>query len=265
MVNDTSKQFAHIGLALSFAVALASIIVLAMSIGETVVRGLPQGRHLLESLIGFAVFTLFACVGLLGTYRFALLSAYALAFRPLAGLAPQDSSSTRPELRQFGTLARADFERQPVWSSVHVLDYGQPWYEETDEETFRPWLGQLPVHPQWDMFLVRAHFRLKDGTKLVGFITPAPGLGRALDYDLGIVQPHIFLPDGRMIAFWQGIAGFSEDYKQAAYKDLGKHPDDVFPIRFAADRGLCVGKHAGRIYGFVGPIRGKRTRIEFTR
>ena len=40
----------------------------------------------------------------------------------------------KPELKQFGELLPADFDRQPVWVGVHTADYDEPWYEETDEE-----------------------------------------------------------------------------------------------------------------------------------
>jgi hypothetical protein len=49
----------------------------------------------------------------------------------------------KPELRQFGSLTAEDFERIPVWLACHVADYDEPWYDETDEETFRPWSGDL--------------------------------------------------------------------------------------------------------------------------
>jgi hypothetical protein len=46
-----------------------------------------------------------------------------------------------PELKQFGDLTVDDFARCPAWISCHVQDYDEPWYDETDEETFRPWTG----------------------------------------------------------------------------------------------------------------------------
>jgi hypothetical protein len=56
----------------------------------------------------------------------------------------------RPELGQFGKLEPEDFERHPVWIGRHTADYGRPWCESTDEETFRPWT------PHWiyDSFFV---------------------------------------------------------------------------------------------------------------
>ena len=38
-----------------------------------------------------------------------------------------------------------DFATHPVWVSCHSVDYDEPWYDGTDEETFRPWLSEIPV------------------------------------------------------------------------------------------------------------------------
>jgi hypothetical protein len=38
----------------------------------------------------------------------------------------------RPELRQMSSLALEDFDRHPVWVQSHIMDYDEPWYEETD-------------------------------------------------------------------------------------------------------------------------------------
>ena len=78
----------------------------------------------------------------------------------------------RPILKQFGDLTPADFKQYPIWVSVHSLGYGEEWYDETDEETFRPWLGERPVGAQ-EMFLVSARFTFADGTEYDGFVTPA--------------------------------------------------------------------------------------------
>jgi hypothetical protein len=45
-----------------------------------------------------------------------------------------------PELVQFGALTAKHFARRPVWLGVHTVDYGEPWYDGTDEETFRPFV-----------------------------------------------------------------------------------------------------------------------------
>ena len=52
-------------------------------------------------------------------------------------------SKPKPELKQFADLTPTDFERHPVWIACHAEDYAEPWFNETDEETFRPWMGAL--------------------------------------------------------------------------------------------------------------------------
>ena len=80
----------------------------------------------------------------------------------------------KPELKQFGDLTRQDFDRHAVWIGCHTADYDEPWYEDTDEETFRPWTGELPADAPEGMLLVKATFELMDASRHPGFITPAP-------------------------------------------------------------------------------------------
>jgi hypothetical protein len=154
-----------------------------------------------------------------------------------------------PELKQFGELSPADFDRHPVWVSCHGADDGQPWYDETDEETFRPFTGALPVSQADGMFLVRALFELRDGTGLKGFITPA-----FHEADLGVLQPHVFVGE-RRFRFWGGMFGVPAEERQAFYSALGKDADAVFPLRFDGEPGLATGAAAGGIKGFY---RGSR-------
>lgn len=146
-----------------------------------------------------------------------------------------------PELKQFGELDAEDFQRCPVWIGCHTADYGTPWYEDTDEETFRPYDGQLPADPSEGMLLVRAVLQLKDGSCFPGFVTP--GLG------LGTQQPQIFVDDCRF-GFWGGILGIADGTQRELYAALRKHPDAIFPLRFAADPGLTTGEVEGQIEGF---------------
>ncbi len=57
-------------------------------------------------------------------------------------------------LKQIQNLRPDDFEEHPVWVLCHIIDYDEPWYDDTDEETFRPWDGPLPVNPSFATFLV---------------------------------------------------------------------------------------------------------------
>ena len=107
----------------------------------------------------------------------------------------------RRELKQFGELNAEDFQRHPVWIGCRTADYGKPWYEDTDEETFRPFTGALPVDQNEGMLLVRVVIELKDGSRYPGFIAPGSGLGAQ--------QPQIFVDD-RRFGFWGGMVGITE-------------------------------------------------------
>jgi hypothetical protein len=88
-----------------------------------------------------------------------------------------------------------------VWVGCHTADYDEPWYEDTDEETFRPWTGKLPADAPEGMLLVKATFELVDASRHPGFITPAPNPD-----DIGTQQPYIFVGD-QCFGFWGGIVG----------------------------------------------------------
>jgi len=159
-------------------------------------------------------------------------------------------SSSGVELRQFGELRLQDFETHPVWVNCHVIDYNESWYEETDEETFRPWDKELPVDPAETMFLVKATLIMADGTEMPGFITPQLPSGHDSNLDLGIVQPYLFLADEAMTGFWYGLIHPSPKEVDDFYSALGKSRHDVFPITFKADDGLATGLVTGSIPGF---------------
>ena len=151
----------------------------------------------------------------------------------------------KPELRQFGTLCKADFERFPIWGQCHTFDYDESWYEDTDEETFRPWTSTIPVNFAQGMFLIRSAFKLSDGTILEGFATPAKS-----ESDLGTIQPVLFLPEGQQASFWNGILPPNQDEFAAFYQNLRKGASSVFPIRFSVFPGLCKDFDGGVIEGF---------------
>jgi hypothetical protein len=146
-----------------------------------------------------------------------------------------------PELKQFGELDAEDFQRHPVWIGCHTADYGKPWYDDTDEETFRPYAEKLPADPSEGMLLVRAAISLNDGSTYPGFMTPGSGLGAQ--------QLQIFVDD-RVFGFWGGMVGIAERAQQELYATLGKDPEAIFPLRFVADPGLTTGIVEGQVDGF---------------
>jgi hypothetical protein len=164
-----------------------------------------------------------------------------------------------PLLVQFGDLTSEHFAAHSVWAACHSFDYDEPWYGDTDEATFRPWDGALPVDPNDGMFLVRAAFRLADGTELPGFATPADGNGA--EQTLGLIQPHVFLPDGQQLGFWLGMFGEPRAEADALYAALAKDAAAVFPISFDLPGALSAGISGGRITGFYTVPDGADVRV----
>jgi hypothetical protein len=157
------------------------------------------------------------------------------------------SHKIRPALKQFYELTERDFEAHPVWVSVHTTDYDEPWYDESDEETFRPWLGELPMS-KWTMQLVRCECRFVDGTTFPGFLTPQPDHRNAAE-DLGTMQPHLWLASGAAVGFWEGVIR-DEEARANFYNEVGRAPETIFPIRCVANRGLTRGHDSCEVAGF---------------
>jgi len=150
----------------------------------------------------------------------------------------------RPELKQYGDLRPEDFDSHPVWVACHSADYDEEWYDDTDEETFRPYSGALPVGSD-EMYLVRSAYTLRDGTKMTGFATPT---GDATTW--GTIQPQIYLPNGQRVGVWYGM--FPPQNALRKFCDsLGKKTEDIFPIRFAAIQGLTTNVCFGDIPGLM--------------
>jgi hypothetical protein len=164
----------------------------------------------------------------------------------------------KPHLKQFGDLALDDFRKHPVWIQCHIVDHDERWYDDTDEETFRPWTGPLPCGPEEGMLLVRAELTLADGTKFAGFITPQHESG---PIKLGTVQPHLFTPSGKVFSFWGGMREFSPEERNHLYTTLGKDASKVFPIQFAAESGQAGGQASGVIPGFCSIKKGDEIEI----
>jgi hypothetical protein len=155
-----------------------------------------------------------------------------------------------PELVQFGNLTIDHFQRHPVWIQCHGTDSDEPWYDDVDEEAFRPWRGALPADPSEETLLVAATLTLNDGTTLDGFITPAFLKDQDRPDVLGTIQPQMFLPSGELASFWEGMFARPAADRAALYTHLSRPPERVFPIRFEAHSGLATGVVAGQIDGF---------------
>jgi len=168
------------------------------------------------------------------------------------------TSSKRPTLKQFLELRQIDFDNYPIWVNCHVVDYDEDWYDDTDEETFRPWTGDIPVSPDDTMYLVAASFQLNDGTIMNGFLTPDTGLKS--ENELGNLQPNLLTTDGP-IGFWTGMFPFDDKRKKEIYKRLNKTGDQIFPIRFSSLAGLSSQVVTGTINGFLTIEDGKTIKV----
>ena len=161
-------------------------------------------------------------------------------------LAAHGSLVVSPILKQVGDLVAADFEEYPVWVDCHIVDYDEPWYDDTDEETVRPWSGTFPVDPEEATFLVSAQFRLPTGKVFPGWVNPRPF---AEPFDLGFMQPRIFVA-GRIYAFWGGGLLATVEERSSFYAAAGVSAISAFPIEFSALPGLASGRSAGQLEGF---------------
>lgn len=157
----------------------------------------------------------------------------------------------KPILKQFGDLTSIDFDKYPIWVQCHIIDYEEKWYDDTDEETFRPWIDETPVSPDFAMFLVKADLKLKNGDVFSGFLTPCLKSDYNNENDLGLIQPQIFIKTGERFGFWTGMFPLKSSDIDKFYKMVGKSAEEIFPIEFKAIEGLSIGVTSGKINGFL--------------
>lgn len=155
----------------------------------------------------------------------------------------------KPELRQMSDLTAADFERAPVWVQCHFADHDEPWYDETDECTVRPWSGTLPVPASAGIYLARATATLADGSRVAACMAPSG------EPEARRTQPVAFV-GGATCLFWGGAMGIPPEERQQLYHAVGKPPAAVFPITFSVAAELVVGQADVRVDGFY-RIEGK--------
>lgn len=169
----------------------------------------------------------------------------------------------KPLLKQFCDLTISDFEKYPVWVQCHLIDFNKEWYDDTDVETFRPWIDKLPVSPDIAIFLVKADLKIKDGEEYSGFITPCLKSEYKNNNELGVIQPQIFTKSGEFLGFWNGIFPIEKEKIDSFYNLMNKEPAEIFPIDFKAIEGLSTGVTSGRINGFL--TRGKENEVLITK
>jgi len=94
--------------------------------------------------------------------------------------------------------------------------------------------------------VVRATFRLADGTREAGYLTPPADV----EPGLGSIQPGIVGVFGQ-VGFWMGAIRPQPSDLAKAYLRLGKSASQVFPLQFESDVELKGGRVNGTIPGFL--------------
>ncbi len=189
-------------------------------------------------------------------------------------------------MKQINNLVEADFKRRPAWIGVHNFDSGAPWYEDSDEETYRPWTGSLPFSSDRGILLVATTFQLADGSVYPGYSSAVPENwdvplpprtlrdgtqtnpqswsqlhgGTKLSI-LGLQQPTIFI-NGRTCNF--SLRPKERKHTLAEfYVAFQREPRDIFPVHFHADATLTTRICDGQLDGlFSFPLREKSFEID---
>ena len=183
----------------------------------------------------------------------------------------------RSQMKDQSDLTQSDFSLHPVWVRSRDYDSNESWYEETTEQTYRPWNGPLPIVPtsQFPFELLAASFRFRNGDIYLGYLqatteewdTPlAPrklkdgSFTKPLQWSarrgntplsiLALQHPVIFIDEN---PYGFHLRRDPEQRKQCVmdfYAAVGKRPEEVFPVEFSANPALFKGVVSGRIDGF---------------
>jgi hypothetical protein len=144
--------------------------------------------------------------------------------------------------KQVYELTPADLERFPVWEYA-LNEEGEAGQ---DEATVQPCAIVKELDAAESTFMVRASFRLADGTAMSGYLTPTD----QTEVDLGMVQPVIVTERGQ-VAFWCGVIEPDASLLADCYSILGKAPEEIFPLSFASQVDLTTGQVVGTVQGFL--------------
>lgn len=155
--------------------------------------------------------------------------------------------------RLYDELDAAAFRDHPIWLYVHLHDFGNPVYENCDEEAMRPWPDSYPA-PVNAICDVAARFITADGREAAGCISLTK-CGKPLSQPVMDHSPQLFLPSGHKVRFWHGsVYLFGDQFllrdKSAFYRELGVSPDTAFPLTYAVPDSIVVGGVSGVIPGF---------------
>jgi hypothetical protein len=155
--------------------------------------------------------------------------------------------------KQVYDLTLADLRRFGVWEYAE----DEEGVEGQDEATVRPRAATYALNPGLGTIMVRAGFRLADGTQMSGFVTPSD---HDADDDLGLIQPVIVTRLGQ-VRFWMGVLRPRPVELANAYERLGRSACKVFPLKYQSAVALSGGPVRGTIPGFL-VLKAVRGRIK---
>lgn len=136
----------------------------------------------------------------------------------------------------------------PSWE--YALD--EEGIEGQNEQTVRPYLSSPPYDPSNVYLVVRASFRLFDGTVYKGIIKPVQIDGSIMKPLIPIDLFPIILTDRGRVDFWYGMTRPTLNEIRANYAIMEKeNPTDVFPLQFTSDVDIVNGIFEGTIEGFM--------------
>jgi hypothetical protein len=147
-----------------------------------------------------------------------------------------------PIRKEVHALCIDDFERSPVWE--FALD--EVGHGDQSEATVRPYKPNGPLDPGTGMFVVRASFRLADGTLALGYLSPPIASYCGIE----IVQPTVLLPDGQL-RLWCGLIAPDPDALDRLYERLERSPAELFPLSYESAVPLVSGPVRGEVRGFA--------------
>ncbi len=158
----------------------------------------------------------------------------------------------------------SDIRRQVYDLSVLDLRDWSAWefasdeegFPDQDEATVRPYT-KIPIDPGDGLLVVRAAFRLADGTDLIGYISPPPP---GTSWDLSSRQPVIVMQGGQ-VPMWFGMRQPSPEDIQGFLATLGKTNAHVFPLVYKSDASVVGGPVEGQVDGFCFLSQGRVTAI----
>jgi hypothetical protein len=169
------------------------------------------------------------------------IATWPLAARAQSARDANNSSMAKAIRKQIYDLTPADFHSAPVWEFTSDEEgvMGQ------DEATVRPYELSGPPDTGHGGLVIRAVFKLADGTTLRGYLSPQPVALRQSGY----VQP-VIICDAGQVNFWSGMRRPTRDEMTDVLAKLGKEAAQVFPVEYRSDVELIGGPIAGTIPGF---------------